>query len=143
MKKMVIFFTIVVIIIFFIFYMYLGYKNNHIKIQEENKLYESYYNEETNGNNLASVINKAIDNNNRNNISKDNKGKYIENDENSINIDIKFTDNDEIYNMEKIANGDIANFVEYYSKIKFKCTKLEYHNKTGKIKYMLFEQITQ
>ena len=25
---------------------------------------------------------------------------------------------------------------------KFKCSKVEYHKKTGKIKYMLFEQIT-
>ena len=34
-------------------------------------------------------------------------------------------------------------FVQYYNQIKFKCTKIEYHKSTDKVKYMLIEQITQ
>ncbi len=143
MKKLVVFFAIIVIIIVIMFYFYLSYQDNYQTIQRENRQYESYYEEETYGTNIATLINKAVDNNIKNNIEKDNEGKYIANDINSINIDIKMTDNDKTYNMEKIYNGGISTFTSYYSQIKFKCTNIEYHQKTGKVKYMLFEQITQ
>ena len=143
MKKIAIFFGIIVFIVVAMFGIYLNYKNNYNKIQKENRQFESYYNEETYGTNLASIINKAIDSNTKNNIEKDKNGKYIENDTNSINIDIKMIDNDKTYNMEKIYKGGISTFTSYYSQIKFKCTKIDYHKNTGKIKYMLFEQITQ
>lgn len=143
MKKIAIFFAIIVIIVVAMFCVYTNYQNDYNNIQKENKQFESYYNEETYGTNLASVINKAMDNNTKNNIEKDKNGKYIENDTNSINIDIKMIDNDETYNMEMISKGGIGTFTSYYSQIKFKCIKIDYHKKTGKIKYMLFEQITQ
>ena len=143
MKKIAIFFGIIVFIVVAMFGLYINYKNNYNTIQNENRQFESYYNEETYGTNLASIINKAIDSNTKNNIEKDQNGKYIENDINSINIDIKMIDNDKTYNMEKIYKGGISTFTSYYSQIKFKCTKIDYHKKTGKIKYMLFEQITQ
>ena len=76
-------------------------------------------------------------------MEKDKKGKYINNDKNSINIDIKITDNDTIYNMEKLYTGGMDKFVQFYNQIKFKCTKIECHKETKKVKYMLFEQITQ
>ena len=52
-------------------------------------------------------------------------------------------DTDETYNMETIYKGGMDKFVQYYGSIKFKCTKIEYHNKTQKVKYMLIEQITE
>lgn len=143
MKKIAIFFVIIVFIVVAMFYLYMNYTNNYYNIKKENQQFESYYQEETYGTNLASIINKAIDNNEKNKIEKDQKGKYIENDTNSINMDIKMLDNDKTYSMEKIANGGISTFTLYYSEIKFKCTKIDYHEKTGRIKYMLFEQITQ
>ena len=74
---------------------------------------------------------------------KNKKGKFIDNDKNSINIDIKMLDTEETYNMETLYNGGIEKFVQYYNKIKFKCTDIKYHKTTNKVKYMLFEQITQ
>ena len=44
--------------------------------------------------------------------------------------------------METFYNNGIDKFVENYNIIQFKCTSIEYHDQTGKIKYMLFEQIT-
>lgn len=143
MKKISIFFLIIVIIIATISYMYLKYIANYNNAKIENLQFESYYNQEIYGNELATIINKAIDNNKNNGVKKDNKGKYIDNEYNSINIDIKMLDDDTIYSMEKIYNGGTSIFVQYYSQIKFKCTKLEYHQKTNKIKFMLFEQITE
>lgn len=143
MKKFAIFFFIVIIIIVGISYMYLNYKAKLSEIQQENRVFESYDGQEIYGTELTTVINKAIDNNIKNEIQKDKNGKYINNDSNSINIDIKMLDNDKTYSMETIYNGSMDKFVQFYNEIKFKCTKLEYHKSTGKIKYMLFEQITQ
>ena len=75
--------------------------------------------------------------NKQNEVAKDQKGKYIDNNQNSINIDLKMIDDDNIYNMERIYNSDTMQFVEYYRNIKFKITKIEYHNQTNLIKYML------
>ena len=143
MKKFIIFLVVILIIIATISYIYLSYKANYKIAQTENYQFESYYNQEIFGPDVATVINKAVDKNSTNNISKDRKGKFIENDKNSIKIDIKFIDDDKIHNMEEIFNTGIGKFMQYYSQIKFKCTKIEYHTTTKKVKYMLFEQITK
>lgn len=143
MKKIAVFFTIIIIIVVGISYMYINYQNNINKVKKENSIYESYANREIRGTELATIINKAIDSNTKNDVEKDDKGKYIDNGNNSINIDIKMIDDDNTYNMEKIYNGGISTFTSYYYAIEFKCTKIDYHQNTSKIKYMLFEQITQ
>ena len=143
MKKIALFFLIIIIIVVGISYMYLNYKASYNEAQKANMEFESYYNQNIMGTDLATVINKAVDNNKNNEIKQDNKGKYINNDENSINIDVKMLDKDETYTMETFYNGGIEKFVQYYGTIQFKCTKIEYHKTTNKVKYMLFEQITQ
>lgn len=144
MKKISIFLLLIVAIITLISYIYLKYKANNNEIKRENLEFESYYNKEINGIDLATIINKAIDQNVINEVKKDDNGNYINNEINSINIDIKITDdNGKIYTMEKIFNGGTSRFVQYYNQIKFKCTNLEYHQKTNKIRYLLFEQISQ
>ena len=52
-------------------------------------------------------------------------------------------DNDSIYQMETFYKNGMQNFMKYYSNIKFKCIDIKYHESTKKVKYMLFEQITQ
>ena len=51
------------------------------------------------------------------------------------------TDNETMYKMEAIHNAGTEQFVQYYGEIKFKCSKIEYHKNTGRIKYILFEQL--
>lgn len=143
MKKLAIFFLMVVIVIVGISYIYLNYKANYYTAQRENKQFESYDGQEIYGAELTTIINKAIDNNQNNEVQKDTKGKFINNDNNSIQIDIKMLDNEKTYTMETLYHGGMDKFVQYYSEIKFKCTNLEYHKTTNKVKYMLFEQITQ
>lgn len=143
MKKIALFFLIIIVIIVGISYMYLNYKVDFFNTKKENMQFESYNNKELNGAELATIINKAIDNNETNEVQKSSKGKYIDNESNSINIDIKMLDNDETYNMETLFSGGMDKFVQYYSQIQFKCTSIEYHKSTNKVKYMLFEQITQ
>lgn len=143
MKKLALFFLIVIIIITAISYMYLNYKANYHEAQKQNRQFESYLGQEIYGSELTTIINKAVDNNESNDVEKDNKGNYIDNNTSSILIDINILDNETIYKMETLYKGGMDKFVRYYGEIKFKCTKLEYHNQTNKVKYMLFEQITE
>ena len=143
MKKIVIFFLIIIIIICGISYLYLNYKAEYRISKKANLEFEKYLNEEVYGIDLATVINRAVDNNEKNEVEKNNKAIYLNNNANSISIEIKMIDNDTIYQMETIYNKGIQNFINYYGKIKFKCVEIKYHSSTNKVKYMLFEQITE
>lgn len=143
MKKIAIFFAVIIIIIAGISYIYLNYKANFNVAKKSNLEFERYLNKEVYGNDLATIINRAMDNNFKNEVDKSDKGIYQDNGKNSINIEIKFTDNDSIYQMETLYNNGIQKFINYYNSIKFKCIDIKYHNSTDKVKYMLFEQITQ
>ena len=143
MKKIAIFLLIIIGIISTISYLYLNDINNYKNAQKENIKFEIYKDQEITGAEVTTLINKAINSNEQNEIEKDNKGRYIDNEMNSINIDIKFIDDDVTYNIEKIYNKGMDVFLTYYRDIKFKCMEVQYHEKTNKIKYMLFEQTTQ
>lgn len=143
MKKFIILFIALVIAIVAGIYGYFTYNNEIKTIKISNAEYEAYYNKEIYGAEFATIINKAIDNNEKYSIERDNKGKYIENDKDSIKIDIKIIDNNTVYDMETIYSGGISKFVENFNLIKFKCTSITYHKETGKVKYMYFEQITK
>ena len=120
MKKLAIFFTIIIIILCGISYLYLNYKTQYNTAKKANMEFENYLNVEVYGTDLATI-----------------------NNTNSINIEIKMLDNDTIYPMEKLYDGGIEKFINYYSGIKFKCVDIKYHKSTNRVKYMLFEQITQ
>lgn len=143
MKKLIIFFAIIIMLICAIFYVYVNYKSEYNMSKKANLEFERYLNEQVYGVDLATIINRAVDNNQKNEVEINNKGIYINNDTNSISIEIKMLDNDSIYQMETIYKGGTQNFVNYYKNIEFRCVELKYHNSTNKVKYMLFEQITQ
>lgn len=143
MKKIVIFFIVIIVVICGISYMYMDYKANNKSLQKENSQFEKYVEKEIYGTELATIMNKAIDLNTKNEVPKDDKGTYIENEENSIKIQIKITDNGKIYDMETFDQSGMNQFVTYYGTIKFKGMEIQYHQKTQKVKYLLFEQITQ
>lgn len=143
MKKMAIFLLIIIGIVSTISYLYLNSVSSQRIAQKENIKFEIYKDEEITGAEVTTLINKAINSNQQNEVEKDKKGRYVDNETNSINIDIKFIDDDVTYNIEKIYNNGMDKFLTYYRNIKFKCVDVQYHDKTQKIKYMLFEQITQ
>lgn len=143
MKKIIIFLIMVIIVVCGVFYMYVNYKATNQLTKNENKQYEQYIGKEIYGTELVSIMNKAMDSNYKNELEKDNNGKYIENNTNSIQIQIKMIDNDKTYEMETFSEAGMDKFIYYYSMIKFKGMKIEYHKTTQKVKYMLFEQITK
>ena len=140
MKKIIAFLILIATILVLLVIKFYDYKAEYSKIKGRNVQYESYYQKELSGIDVATIVNRAVNDNETNNIKKDSKGFYIDNQADSIKVEVKITDNDTIYSMETLYNGGMANFVKYYGNIDFECTKIEYHSKTKKIKYMLFEQ---
>ena len=140
MKKIFIFLAIVVIIVAIVGVRYISYKSEYNAVRRENADFEKYKDQEVYGLDVASIMNKAVDKNTKNKIEKDDNGNFIQNDENSIEIEIYMSDNETTYKMENIYDAGTEQFVQYYGKIKFKCSTIEYHKKTGRIKYILFEQ---
>ena len=143
MKKIVVFLIMIIIIVATAFFMYFDYKVKKDKIDEKNSEFETYLGKEIYGVDVATIINKATYKNKKNNVEKDKKGKYIDNSNNSINIDIKMLDDGKTYNMERFYKNGTMEFVEYYRDIKFKVMNIEYHKETGLIKYIFIEQITK
>lgn len=135
--------SIVIIICAILLSEFYKYKEKDTEIKEFNTQFEIYKEKQITGADIATVINKAIDINEKNFIKKDKNGKYIQNDKNSINIEIKITDiaQGKIYEMETLYNGGMSEFVKFYGKISFTCKNIAYNSK-GQVSYMLFEQIS-
>lgn len=110
-----------------------------IAIKNFNQEYEQYNKEEVYGSDVTTVMNKAIDNNEKFNIAKDENGSYIEDDSNSIKVEIKMILNDKTYTMEQINKLGMDSFIAYFSEITFKCSEIKYHEKTGKVSKIVFE----
>lgn len=143
MKKTIVY-IISMVIITCVFITSKIYENKQylVEIKKFNTKYEKYINNNIVGTEVASVINQAVDDNEYERIKKDENGTYIQNDETSVNIEIKITEfkEEQIYTMETLYSGGITQFVKYYGQIPFKAVKVEY-NKNKRIKYILFEQI--
>lgn len=142
MKKSFLIITAIILIIIFIV---LGYIFEAQAKQNEaisyNKQYESYLGEKIYGAEIATIINKVTEQNERNNVAKDENGYYIDNGTNSIKIDLKMITIEKTYPMELIYKNDITRFVKNFNVILFKCTNIEYHKETGKVSKLIFEQI--
>ena len=140
MKKIIIFFVIIIAILGMFCYIYSQKKISQNELIANNKEYTSLLNKEISANDLASLINKTINKDEANKIIKDN-GLYVENDTDSIIMEIKFIDSENIIRTENIYKNDIAKFIELYGSSKFKCTKVEFHEKTKFVKYLYFEEV--
>lgn len=143
MKRIAMFLLVIIAIVSTMAYLYLNYIANYNNAQKNNRQFQIYQEQEMTGAEITTLINKVIDYNKQNDVKQDNKGQYIDNETNSLNMDIKFIDDDITYNIEKIYQKGMNLFLSYYRDIKFKCKKVQYHSSTNKISYMLIEQITQ
>ena len=142
MKKIIIcILSIFLIIICIVVYGVYQKNENTAQIGVDNKTYESYENKEVLGTDIISIINKATDSNKKNDIKIGEDGNYIDNGKNSIIIEIKFLELDKVITMERINNVGIEKFWSNYGALSFKCTKIEYHEKTHRVKYMYFEEV--
>ena len=142
------FIFIISILLIFITIIFIGTISNSKKkivLNQANNEFEYYINKELYGTDVITLINKAINNNEKNNIPKDENQNYISNEENSINIDLIMITNEEMektktYKMEKINKVGIGEFIKNFNTAKFKITQVLYHKKSGKIKYIQISQ---
>lgn len=144
-KNLIILISILLIICAFVVYFVINYRNMQMQAQINNKEYNTYKDKTIVGTTLVSIINKTVDNNEKNNIEKDNSNVYVENEDNSIKIYIYFLDEDgkrieTPYTMEQIYNKGSDSFIKLYGTSNFTCTNIDYHSKIGNVKSLTFEQ---
>lgn len=109
---------------------------------QNNKFYEQYKDVEISGRTLISIMHKAIDSNEQNEVDKlQDNIHYEENSKNSIKITVKFSEMENTISMEDIVAKGSENFVKFFATANFKCTDTQYHSETNFIKSMHFEQI--
>lgn len=133
---------ILIIVIILICVIIANYKEEEIEqinVNSFNLEYEEFNKESLNGLKVATVINKAIDLNELNEIPRDEKGFYILDDELSIEIYITMQVNETTYKMESLYGLGLDKFIKSFGSAEFKCTDIKYHEKTGRVASMTFE----
>lgn len=140
-KKIIILLVAVLVIVAIFAYNFYSYRIKKNEITQINRAYESFLDKQVLGTDVMSVINKATNSNEKNEVKKNEDGYYIDNDKNSIHVEVKFQELDKVVSMEAISGQGYNQFVYNFGAASFKCTKIEYHQNTGNIKYMYFEQI--
>ena len=111
------------------------------QVKQFNQIFEEYKDKTLLGSEVASLINKAIDNNEKNQISKNDKGIYQEDGKYSVQIFVKLEKEGEYFTMERINALKITEFVKNFSLQDFKCTGIEYHKETKRVSKVYFESI--
>lgn len=140
-RKLLVILGIFIIILIFVVGLLYNYDKEVKKAQSFNKQYEVYREKIILGTDLATLLNKVADYNEKSNTNKDEKNRYYIETDTSILIEVKFLEKDEKVKMEDILLQDISNFIKYYATSRFKCTKIEYHEENGQIKSLYFEQV--
>ena len=142
MKKIFIYILTLVIILLAIISINISNKNTeNNNIKNFNLQYEVYQNKALQGTDVVTLINKAINNNEKNKVSKDEKGFYIENDETSVKIIvILYNEQDEVQaEMETINKVGIQNFISNFNLIEFKISEIRY-NSLGRVSRIVLVQ---
>lgn len=142
MKKILIILLIIMAIIsIMIVIRYKDFEKQQREVSKFNLDYEYYNRNDLNGLDITTLINKAISNNEKYTIPKDEQGLYVLDDEYSIEIYVTMVIDKPAYRMESFEKADINTFVRYFGEIGFKCTDVTYHKKTGRIASMTFEAL--
>ena len=116
-------------------------EKEHFEVAKYNALDEEYNKQNLNGLDITTIINKAVNNNEKNNVEKENIDGidfYKDNGTDSVIIEINMIINGKTYRMEQINSLGLDSFTEYFAEVKFDCTEVKYHEETGKVSYMLF-----
>lgn len=141
MKKNIIYIVIALIIIIVpIMIIVSNYKQTQNEINKFNLLYEKYKTGKYYGSEIGSIINNAINNNEKNEIEKDENGFYIDDDKYCIKILIQLKSDEELktYEMENLEKLGIDRFVKNFNLEQFECSEITY-NSVGRINKIVFK----
>lgn len=140
MKKSLITILIIFILIVVSFIgIMVNYRNNERQMISFNRDYEQYKDKTLLGTEIATLINKAMDSNQRNNVEKDKKNYYINNGSNSVRIFIQLETDGDYYPMEKIFEHEVSEFVRNFNLQDYKCSKIVYHKRTKLVSEVYFD----
>lgn len=106
-----------------------------------NAYYENYLDKTIFGSEVATLISKAIDNNEKYNIEKSENGLYISDNKYSIEIYINIIGSPKTYEMETINKVGISQFISNFNVMTFTCTKINYHEQTKRVSEIYIEEV--
>ena len=148
MKKIVFSILLVVVLIVAVICINISDRNmKRNKSSEFNSQFEKYIGQTIYGTDVLSIINKAIDNNANTGVQKDAEGFYIEDDQNSVKVQITLLsskDDGEVvevtHQMETLEKAGLDKFIASFNLTEFKCTNADY-NKEGRISKIYLKQL--
>lgn len=142
-KGIIILIVLTIIVISPLVLIFMQYRAERIEVRKFNREYEEYREKTVYGTNIGSLINFAVDNNEKYEIAKDDKGNYIDDDKYYMTVEIKLLSLDNEYKtityaMETIVSLGTDRFVKNFNVSEFKCTDISY-NSYGRIRKLTFE----
>ena len=144
MKKILIVMgTTFLIIIIILAIILLNLKNVNQGLRKENSEYEYYTNGEIFGTDITTLINKAMNNNIKHEIPRDENENFVQDEKYCIKIYVEMLGTGETYEMEKIAELGTNQFVELFGTSTFKAKEVKYHKNTGRIAKIIFTQTVE
>lgn len=137
-KTIIVILSIFLIIIISIYMNYRQIVSSKLQARKFNQEFEFFNKENILGTDVTTMINKAIDNNEKHNIKKDENGLYISDDEYSVKIYVYMMIDENTYPMEQLVKTGLSKFTRYFGEVHFKCTDVKYHESNGRIAEMTF-----
>lgn len=115
------------------------------KVKEINNQYEIYLDKEIYGTDVATIINKMVDYNNKNQVAKNEEGMFLENNTNSIKGEIQFLYDEEVvtHPIEAVYNRGLSSFISNFNVTKFKLLTIQYHKQTKQVSFIVLKQLEQ
>ena len=137
-KTIIVILSILLIIMISIYMNYRQAVSKELKAKKFNQDYEFFNKEAILGTDITTMINKAMDNNEKHGIKKDENGVYISDDEYSVKIYVYMIIDENTYPMEQLVKTGLSDFTRYFGEVHFNCTDVKYHKSTGRIAEMTF-----
>lgn len=126
-----------------ILYNYNNLNSKQKEIISFNNKYLEFNKDEVKGLDITTVMNRAINDNEKNNIQRNENEEFIENEENSIKIFLKMKIDGKTYSMEAFEKRGMDEFAQYFGGVVFKCIDVTYHKNSGRIATMTFEALQE
>ncbi len=149
-KNIVIILSIFVVILIILTTVFLVQINSMRNIKDthdrEMDFFLEYEDKSFNVDNFISIMNKAIDNNEKYDIKLNDKNEYIEDNKYSIKVYLKLDDNEKLVPMEYLMfseKGGARNIERMFSNISYKYQEIKYHKNSTRIKEIIVYGFTK
>ena len=143
-KTLVLILVVVIVIICIVFANYIDFSKRKVEIETFNKEFLAYENSNIQINTIITLMNKAIEENRQNGLQQDENQIFQENDTNSIKLYLELKSSNAVIPMEELILNKKAGRERVglaFSDLLFNITNVEYHQKSGQVKKIVFTAI--